>query len=540
MMRPKEIYNWSKSNFYLLLILVSSFTLRFVNLGYSDYQGDEIKALYFPTTGQSFFQFIMDQRKGPIQFILTFLIKVFDSSYNNQFFVRLPFAIAGFLSVYFFYKFVTLHFGKKIAFYSSIFFATNGFFIAFSRIVQYQSFVILFMILSLYYLSLAVKNKGFFVKGMYLSLICWGLSLLSHYDGIFILPFMVYLLLEWFRNKKVSKNTKIKHFIAAGLVSMFLVLVFYIPFVFSLSDATKIYWQGRITGIVSQKMSSSVYLFSVYQPIYVVHIYTILFLLGLTFLILGLLSIHILKLKKLPGFVQRFFSHSTDHMKLIHNNQLMIFFLILWFLIPFLFFEVYVYIPGTHIYCYLIPCFIFLAYGLVTLESLTFKIFEYNLMQLFNIVGVLVLSLFLFTQSFVIFVDSHKEYPWEQEKFFFWTFPQINLLYHSSLFGFPYYRDWEGIREFVSSFPEIIAYVTNERQAISRYFIPLNSKKDEAGFFVYVKNPQSFENNIMYDKAAYWVSHYQPVHTLTRNGNDLVRIYIMEAGTLDSIKNRGF
>lgn len=540
MMKLKKIFKWAKDDIYLILILIPSIILRFMNLGYSDYQGDEIKALYSPPSGQSFFQFIMDQRKGPIQFIITFLLKLFDTNYNNQFFVRLPFAMAGILSVYFFYKLINLKFGKKIAFYSSLFFVTNGFFIAFSRITQYQSFVIMFMIVSLYSLSLAVKNKDFAIKGLYISLISWALSLLSHYDGIFILPFVAYLLFEWFKNKNLSKNRKIKHFLLAGLVSAFLILIFYIPFIFSLSSATKSYWRERISGDTSQKISSSSYLFSIYQPIYIIHVYRTLFFLGLMFLILGLSSRHILKIKNLPGVLKRFFTHSTEHMKVIQENHLLIYSTILWFLIPFLFFEVYVYIPGTHIYCYLVPCFIFLAYGLVTLESFTFKVFEYNLMQLINIAGVAILSVFLLTQSYMIFVDNSKEYPWEQEKFLFWTFPQVNLLYHSSLFGFPYFRDWEGIRDFVTSFPEVTAYMSNERQAISRYYIPFDREKVSAGFFVYVKNPQSFENNIIYDKAAYWVSHYQPVHTLTRNGSDLVRIYIMEIGTLDDIKAKGF
>jgi hypothetical protein len=278
----------------------------------------------------------------------------------------------------------------------------------------------------------------------------------------------------------------------------------------------------------------------VYQPIYAVHIYKILFVLGTRFLILGLSSKYILKLKKLPGIVKRFFIHSTDHMKVIQESHLTIYALIGWFLVPFLFFEAYVHVPGTHIFCYLIPSFIFLAYGLVTLESLIFKIFEYNLMRIFNIAGIGILSVFLFVQSYVIFVNSSAEYPWEQEKFLIWTFPQVNLLYHSSLFGFPYFRDWEGIRDFVAAFPEVTAYMSNERQTISRYYIPLERDKNKAGFFVYVENPQSFENNIIYDKEAYWASHYEPVHTLTRNGNDLVRIYIMEPGTLAEIKAKGF
>jgi len=50
--------------------------LRFVNLGYSDYQGDEIKALYNPKEIKSA-QFFLEQRKGPMQFLVTAGLKTF-------------------------------------------------------------------------------------------------------------------------------------------------------------------------------------------------------------------------------------------------------------------------------------------------------------------------------------------------------------------------------------------------------------------------------------------------------------------------------
>ena len=141
-----------------------AFLLRFINLGYSDYQGDEIKAFFLPISGQNAFEFLLDQRKGPVQFLITAFLKIFNPSYDNQLLMRLPFALAGTLAVYFFYKLINIHFGKKIAFYSSFFIATNGFFIAFSRIVQYQSFVIFFAILALYCFTLAITKEKYIIK----------------------------------------------------------------------------------------------------------------------------------------------------------------------------------------------------------------------------------------------------------------------------------------------------------------------------------------------------------------------------------------
>lgn len=83
----------------LFFLVIISIYLRFYNLGYSDYQGDEIKAFYLPEQSQTISDFLLDQRKGPTQFIITYVIKVFDPMYENRFLVRMPFAIASLLSV---------------------------------------------------------------------------------------------------------------------------------------------------------------------------------------------------------------------------------------------------------------------------------------------------------------------------------------------------------------------------------------------------------------------------------------------------------
>jgi len=159
----KKIFSFKyiKDNIRLIFLIIFSTALRLINLGYSDYQGDEIKALYLPSKGQSLIEFLIAQKKGPIQFLITYLLKFIDPSYENQFLIRLPFAIAGILSILFFYKFIKFHFGEKVAFYSSLFLSSNGLFIAFSRIIQYQSFSILFSILCLYFLSLSLKGDKY-------------------------------------------------------------------------------------------------------------------------------------------------------------------------------------------------------------------------------------------------------------------------------------------------------------------------------------------------------------------------------------------
>jgi len=526
-LKPKLKY------FQLVFVTLIAGTLRFINLGYSDYQGDEIKSFFILEKGQTVSDFLLNQRKGPGQFIITWLIKFINPEYHNEFITRFLFALAGTLAVFFFFKFVESVFNKKIAFYASLLFATNGFLVALSRISQYQSFVILFFILSLYSIVKSLKEESFKYKGLYLTFIFWALSILFHYDGIFIAPLVLYFVYLWIKENVGSLSLKDKGFktiLFALLISGLMLAIFYIPFVLNVSKGTVSYWQGRLSGEVSSKMSSSKYLFTVYQPIYVVHFYIILFLSGSLFFSLNIVKKYLEKIsKKLTSFLPEFKNHKPTT-----------FFVFLWFLISLAFFEGLVYIPGTHIYNYLVPSFIIIALGIVFIEELIAKFDKYFIPNAIAYTGLLFLFLFLYLQSYAIYVDHTVEYPWTNEKFLIWEFPKPTPIYHLSMFGFPYYRDWESIRDVIMTSDNNGYYSTNERKSIARFYVPLEKSTDEAGYYIYIKNPQSFTNKILQDKARYWSERYPPVFTFSKAGSDLVRVYKMEPGTLDEIKEKGF
>ncbi len=56
------------------LLLATAITLRFINLGYSDFQGDEISAICHPSHFSSLIKFLgylLGQQKGPVQYLIT-------------------------------------------------------------------------------------------------------------------------------------------------------------------------------------------------------------------------------------------------------------------------------------------------------------------------------------------------------------------------------------------------------------------------------------------------------------------------------------
>ncbi|KKS21358.1 MAG: Glycosyl transferase family 39 [candidate division WWE3 bacterium GW2011_GWA1_41_8] len=488
----------------IIVTLIAAW-LRLINLGYSDYQGDEIKALFLPAEGQSISEFLLDQRKGPIQFIITGILKFFNPEYDNQLLMRLPFAIAGILTVLFFYKLIKIHFGRKIAFYASFFIATNGFFIAFSRIVQYQSFVILFAVLALYCFTLVSTQKKWTYKGIYLGFIFWALSILSHYDGVFIAPFAFYLIYKWYLQAPTGLKERRNHLMYSMLLSGAVLATFYIPFVISISASTMSYWQGRLAG-TGGKISSSRYLFSVYQPIYVIHIY-----IGLT--LLGIAETAIRKnLLKLS--------------------------IMFWFLLPFTFFELIVGIPGTHIFNYILPVTIIMAMGIDFGEEIIKKFLGWLAAKILVGFGVSIVFIFIFLQSTAVFVDHTREYPWEPEFFLVWEFPKPVPNFHLSMFGFPYFRHWEAISEIVNSTEHNGYYSTNERSSISRYYIPLKKSSDAAGYYIYIVSPQSFTDLISSDRVRIWTENYKPVMEFTdAEGRTISQIYYLTPGPLINLDN---
>ena len=408
--------------------------------------------------------------------------------------------------------------------------ATNGFLIAFGRIVQYQSFVILFMILALFMFSLSVKKEKWRVKGIYFGFIFWAISIPSHYDGVFIAPFAAYFLFNWVKSYVLPVETRftyLKHLFLALIISGVMLASFYIPFLLHISDATKSYWQGRLEG-TGGKISSSKVLFQAYQPIYVIHIYTLLVLFG------GLVTFKELIKPTISSTIK------SDRLKLLA--------LLAWFAIPFVFFEVLVDIPGTHIYAYLIPVFVIMGLAIVAAEDIV----SYVALKLSAIVqkasivltrlGIFVVFAFIFLQSHAIFVNHTYEYPWEPEPFMIWEFHQPSPIFHLSMFGFPYYRHWNSISTYVTTTENNGYYSTNERSSISRYHVPFKKDTDSSGHLIHIINPQSFTPNPIQDKAKYWAENNEPDKTFysynpkdPENERPIVNIYYMPQGSLDEL-----
>src|SRR3989344_285440 len=217
------------SFFVLISFLLIAIYFRFYNLGYSDFQGDEAKVFLYRQLDQGFISTLFTNSKGPGQYIVVYLVDkiyaIIGGGFDQELFFRIPFALAGVISVFLFYILGKLFGGKNAGIYACILSALNGVFIAFSRIVQYQSFNILFSLISSIFFIFYLKNKS--KRNLFISGFASAIGFLFHYDAVFyIVPQFIILLFSLDR-KIFIKN------ILVYVSALSFILIFFLPYLFS-------------------------------------------------------------------------------------------------------------------------------------------------------------------------------------------------------------------------------------------------------------------------------------------------------------------
>jgi len=371
----KSIRQLKNYQYILFIILVLSFFLRFWGLGYSDFYGDEAKTFYLDKTIPAT-KFLLDQRKGPVQFVLAWTAEKLTGDYD-ELLTRAPFALAGVLSVLILFLIVQKIAGNKAALIATGLYGFNGFFIAFSRTVQYQSFMLLFGFLAIYFALLYkdVENK---TRKHYaiLSAVFLAFSYLSHYDAVFFDIAIAFILIKKILDHK-DDLMGIGKEIGLYYVTPFVITagLFYIPYViygYYYSNTFR-YVNRRLIGSGFGK-NLSWYTFWVYNP----------------HLIWAFLTVFII-----PFLLKR--AEWDRHL------------LLFWFLVPFVTFEFIFSSPGTHIHNYFIPLIIMISIGAADfLGFLEKKVVQ----QVFYAFLVYVFAVLFVVGVFVFIPGVNTGYPW--------------------------------------------------------------------------------------------------------------------------------
>jgi hypothetical protein len=436
----------------IVTLVIAAGFIRFNHLGYHEFQDDEKKALIRLEENQSTFEFFMQQRKGPIQWFVAQIPLLITDNPRNEFAQRFPFTLANLLSVLVFYFFIhKITKNKVAAFFSAMLFSVSGFMVGFSRISQYQSLNLFFSLLSLYfYFDMVGKKKNLLRSGI-LGTLFFCLSLLSHWDAVFILPAIVYFFVLYLKRTDVDKKEK-KLFVLKNIfMGLLILLPFLIPYTYNQLGIQKNvnYFNTRV-GLSDYTFLEHKFIFDLYNPFFAFEIYITILLISLFF---------------------------------IKKNH----WVFAWFILNLLLIRVFMAKPGTHIYNYLIPIMVISGIAINELmkksKKLLFKV---------PVIAIMLLSIsVLYYQSYMIFVDHSKEYPWDGKAIFN---KEIDEYYHKEVltFGFPHFRNWKEVNKLVAADPDNCSYISNEGKEISQFYMDTKYgviKNRKCYYIVVIKRP---------------------------------------------------
>jgi 4-amino-4-deoxy-L-arabinose transferase-like glycosyltransferase len=357
-----------------------------------------------------------------------------DPTFSSELILRLPFAIANLLALACFFLLVYRLFTLQAAIYSTFLLTVNGIFIAFARIVQYQSFVILGGVLGILSLVLALNDKKWRVTGLYVSAVAAAMSLLAHFDAAFFIPPMAVLVLHWWRkfyNQPGFSQLRV-HLIAAGTLFAFLVLAFYAPYVLRLGPARLDYWGNRFTGDSTNILK----LFQFYNPGPVV------------WFCLGFIALGLTRLRQSISWQVT----------------------LAWLLPPLAFMAVIFNDSRTHAYTYMLPLLMIAGVGIDTGIDWLHRAFQARSDRFAQAVVLAVFLIFSYI-SYSIFIDHDPEYPWYPKRV---LGMQLDGGFVAGTFGFPYAREWREIGAWFQKLPdkENVTLVTNEKRQIAAFYLP--------------------------------------------------------------------
>ncbi|MFN2200146.1 MAG: ArnT family glycosyltransferase [Caldilineaceae bacterium] len=215
----------------LALAIIAGGVLRMGNLGYAEFHGDEARAvLRAAAVIQGYDDVLFLHKKGPAEILLpTASFALADRVTETT--ARLPFALAGLTALLAVYLLGNRMFGPLAGWAAAMLLALDGYSVAFSRIVQYQSVVILTSALGVLILYRLVRNPKASLNYLSLAAALLATGLMSHYEATFALAPMLFLWIVALRRHPEYKRRLIRSTVFAGLIGVALTTLFYGPFV---------------------------------------------------------------------------------------------------------------------------------------------------------------------------------------------------------------------------------------------------------------------------------------------------------------------
>ena len=457
-------FSWNAVWPYLLVFLVAV-AFRLPNLGYAEFQGDEgvimIRAASI-ITGDDAELFL--HQKGPIEILQPLGLWQL-SGEINEVWARVLFTWASVLSTVAVMILGWQWFGRRVGVLAGILLALTGFSVAFGRIVQYQSFVMLWGALALFH-AVHYTRSGL-RRDLLFTAVFLGGGLLAHYDAVLVVPAIAWVLL-WHIYKQ--KQLAWSDYILATVAGALTLAAFYLPFFLNpnFSRTGQYLVQDRIgvsesTGVFSWSGTAVWRMMTLYNNSY--------FIIGLIiFIVLGIWCL----IRQRQGLAA-----------------------ILYFLIPVLFYLFIVVDPRTHVYTFFPGAVILASVGVFFVAD-----FLYKQNQWVYRFGMVVFALWLLVTAvyiYAMFIDNTPERmrTWQENQlaayWVSWEEPP-----EFGLFGFPHQVGWRLAANFIDEGG--LPYASDEEQEITKWYMSQSPRTHCNNFNTFVTTINT-QDRVPYDPA---------------------------------------
>jgi hypothetical protein len=443
----------------VLLIVGLTLGLRWVHLGYSEYQGDEsvimIRAARI-LAGEDAQLFL--HQKGPVEILIPLGIWGMVGEIN-ELWSRVLFTWASCLSVTAVWLLAHRWFRRPVGEVTAVLFAISGFSVAFARIVQYQSLVMLWGTLAVLLADrYARENRR---TDLALTAVLLAGGLLAHYDAILVVPAIAWLLVG---SALRARRLVWRDWLVAGTVGLFALCLFYVPFVLDPNFART--GQYLLRGRIGASEATGILRWSGAQVWQMVTFY------NSTYYVLGLILLVLAGLGTLWGRRRR--GEMGDGGTAV-----------LFFITPLLFYLFIVVDPRTHVYTFFPGAAVLAGVGATAVG-------DWLRRQRLRPLGIVALGLFTAVSAYYIwlmFVDHmpERQRTWaeNQPRFYPTTWDEPPLY---GIFGFPHQAGWRLAEEMVQALP----YASNEERVISDWYMSqaTHTYCPDFATFVQVASPQ--------------------------------------------------
>ncbi len=471
-------------------ILLIALFLRLPNLGHKELQGDEgiimVRAASL-LTGDKAELFL--HQKGPIEILVPSSTWALTGAVND-YWIRSPFTWAGILSVLAIYWLGRIWFAPNVGIVSAALYAVGGFGIAFSRIVQYQSFVVLWGTLSLLSAS-RFRERGLLID-LILSIGFLAAGLLAHYDTILFAPAVAWILVSGVvsRGKFDWRSWFLALFIGGIILAPF-----YVPYMNNPSFGRTLSYLLDVRVGVGQDEATLAWgggdawrMATFYNSIWYIIMLILMSAIGIWSIIKGKKSLA-------P---------------------------VLFFVVPAIFYLVIVKDPRTHVYTIIPGACILSGLGIIHFWQ---RILWTKNKYLYgaSIIGALIWFVIVALYPFLMFVDvwPERQRTWDLNRPYPILYPVTwdkPPLY--GLFGFPHQAGWRAVWNFILE--EALPYASNEEEEITNWYMAQASRTycPNMNTLIIANNTQ---DAVPYDTE--WIKELHLQRQITVNGNTTMKIY---------------